>query len=218
LTINGEAVNGIFEQDPHALPDGRIINAIHEQPGMIVAPYYTDYPTGIKVWTKGLMKNLPYEGTVSREIEPSWFYQADGNVVMIFRDQASSFRILASVSSDKGETWSTPVLTNMPDFRSKQCSGNLPDGTAFMVNNPNNNKSRIPLVITLSKDGKKFDKAYLLREGGASLQLLRYNGRYKRPGYSYPKAIIWNNFLYVSYATNKEDVEITQVPVTSLVY
>ena len=218
LKINGEPVNGIFEQDPHSLPDGRIISAIHEQPGLIVTPYYTDDPTGIKGWTKGIMNNLPYDGTVSREIEPSWFYRADRNVVMIFRDQASSFRKLASISKDNGETWSTPVLTNMPDSRSKQCAGNLPDGTAFMVNNPTDNKNRYPLVITLSKDGKHFDKAYLLRAGGAKLQPLRYNGRHKRPGYSYPKAIIWNNFLSVSYATNKEDVEITQVPLTSLVY
>lgn len=218
LTIRGEPVNGIFEQDPHSLPDGRIISAIHEQPGLIVAPYYTDDPIGIKGWTKGSMKNLPYEGTVSRELEPSWFYQANGNVVMIFRDQASSFRKLASISNDNGETWSTPVLTNMPDSRSKQCAGNLPDGTAFMVNNPTNNRDRVPLVITLSKDGELFDKAYLLREGGANLQPRRYDGLYKRPGYSYPKAIIWNNSLYVSYATNKEDVEFTQVPLTSLVY
>ena len=161
---------------------------------------------------------MPYEGTVSREIEPSWFYQSDGNVVMIFRDQSSSFRNLASVSNDNGETWSTPVLTNMPDSRSKQCAGNLPDGTAFMVNNPTNSKSRIPLVITLSRDGEHFDKACLLRDGGADLQPLRYNGRYKRAGYSYPKATIWNNFLYVSYATNKEDVEMTRVPLTSLRY
>jgi len=217
LNKNDEPVRGIFEQDPHALPNGRIIGAIHEQPGLIVAPYYTDDPLGISGWTKALMKNLPYKGTVSREIEPSWFYQTDENIVMIFRDQASSFRKLASVSSDKGVVWSTPILTNMPDSRSKQCSGNFPDGTAFMVNNPNNNKNRFPLVITLSKEGKLFNKAYLLREGGADLQPLRYKGKFKRLGYHYPKAIIWKNFLYLSYATNKEDVEVTQVPLTSLI-
>jgi hypothetical protein len=218
LTINGEPLNGIFEQDPHSLPDGRIINAVHEQPGMKVVPYYTDDPTGIKGWTRGLMKNLPYEGPISREMEPSWFYQNDGDIVMIFRDQASTFLKLASISTDRGTTWSTPVLTNMPDSRSKQCSGNFPDGTAFMVNNPNNNKNRFPLVITLSKDGKQFDKAYLLRKGGSGLQPLRYKGRFKRTGYHYPKAIIWKNYLLVSYATNKEDVEVTLVPLISLIY
>ncbi len=216
LTDSRNPVNGIFEQDPHSLPDGRIICAVHEQPGLIAAPYYTDDPTGLTGWTRGAMQNLPYEKSISREIEPSWFYQSNGDVVMIFRDQASTFRKLASVSTDRGKTWTTPVVTNMPDSRSKQCAGNLPDGTAFMVNNPNNNKNRFPLVITLSKDGKLFYKAYLLRNGGSDLQPLRYNGLYKRQGYHYPKAIRWKDFLLVSYATNKEDVELTVVPLTSL--
>lgn len=218
LNHDDTAILGIFEQDPHRLSDGRILSAVHKQPGMIVSPYYTDDPAGIKGWTKGLMSNLPHQGFVSREIEPSIFCQANGNVVMIFRDQASSFRKLAAVSNDNGETWTTPVLTNMPDSRSKQCAGNLPDGTAFMISNPTTNKSRFPLVITLSKDGKYFDRAFLLRSGGEDLQPMRYNGRYKRAGYNYPKAVVWKNFLYVCYATNKEDVEITQVPLSRLVY
>ena len=28
------------------------------------------------------------------------------------------------------------MVTNMPDSRAKQCAGNLPDGTVFLVNNP----------------------------------------------------------------------------------
>ncbi|MBN1379135.1 MAG: pectate lyase [Gammaproteobacteria bacterium] len=218
LNHAGKPVKGIFEQDPHALPDGRIINAVHEQPGLVVSPYYTDDTKGISGWTKGRMSNLPFSGTVSRELEPSWFYQADGAVVMVFRDQASSFRKLASVSTDRGETWSKPVLTNMPDSRSKQSAGNLPNGSAFQVANPRDNKARFPLVITLSKDGELFDKAYLLRSGGSDLQPLRFEGRYKRAGYSYPKSVIWNDYLYVSYATNKEDIELTRIPLKYLSY
>ena len=218
LDCQGQPVNGIFEQDPHALPDGRIICAVHEQPGLVVSPYFTDDPTGLTGWTKGRMQNLPFTGTVSRELEPSWFYRADGAVVMVFRDMDGSFRKLASMSTDRGETWSTPVLTDMPDSRSKQSAGNLTDGTAFQVNNPSGTKSRIPLVITLSKDGQLFDKAYLLRSGGTDLQPLRYKGRYKNTGFSYPKSVVWNNYLYVSYATNKEDIELTRVPLESLSY
>ena len=40
----------------------------------------------------------------------------------------------------------------------------------------------------------------------------RYEGRYKTLGYSYPKATVWHNRLYISYSTNKEDVECTIVP------
>ena len=86
----------------------------------------------------------------------------------------------------------------MPDSRAKQSAGNLPDGTAFLVNEPSGNKNRIPLVVSLSKDGRVFDKVFVLRRGGADLQPLRTPGRYKRPGYHYPKSVVWNGWLYVS--------------------
>lgn len=61
---------------------------------------------------------------------------------MVFRDQDSSFRQLASESTDRGVTWATPVLTAMPDSRAKQSAGNLPDGTAFLVNAPSGSIAR----------------------------------------------------------------------------
>ena len=218
LMANGDTLNGILEQDPHALPDGRIIGAAHFQPGLRVSPIYTDDKSGIRGWTRAKFPNSKVSNGYSREMEPSWFLRDDNTLVMIFRDQNNSFKCLASISSDRGENWSRAVLTSMPDSRSKQSAGNLPDGIAFMVNNPTNNKNRYPLVITLSKDGKLFDVAYSLREGDSDLQQLRYEGRFKRTGYHYPKAIIWKEYLVVSYATNKEDAEVTLVPLTSLVY
>jgi hypothetical protein len=155
---------------------------------------------------------------MSRELEPSWYYRNDSAVVMIFRDQASTFKKLASISYDRGETWTTPVLIDTPDSRAKQSAGNLQDGTAFMVNNPSGNKDRFPLVITLSKDGFTFDKAYAIRFGDSSMQPMRFEGKYKRPGFSYPKSVVWSDYLYISYATNKEDVEVTRIPIRSLVF
>jgi hypothetical protein len=93
----------------------------------------------------------------------------------------------------------------------------LPDGSAYLVGNPVTNRSRYPLVVTVSKDGRLFDRAWWLRAGGRDMQALKYPGRYKRPGYSYPKSAVIDDWLYVAYATNKEDIEITRVPVTSLV-
>ena len=217
LTQNQTPLRGIIEQDVKALPGGRIITAFHMQPGLIATPYFTDDPAGISGWTKGEIKNLPSDKNISRELEPSWFYQKNGAIVMIFRDQKGSHKKLASISKDNGETWSKPTLINTPDSRSKQSAGNLPDGTAYMVNNPTENKTRFPLAIILSEDGYIFDKAFLLRSGAEEdLQPLKYPGKYKRPGYSYPKSVLWGDYLYISYATNKEDVELTRVPVSSL--
>ena len=211
-----QPINGIIEQDVHALPNGRLITAFHMQLGLIVTPFYTDNSQGIRDWKAGRMDNISIDNGMSRALEPSWFYRSDSSIVMIFRDQASSFKKLASISYDGGETWTMPTLVNTPDSRAKQSAGNLPDGTTYMINNPSETKTRIPLAITLSKDGFCFDRAYLLRAGGKDLQVQRFEGKYKRKGYSYPKSVIWQNYLYVSYATNKENVELSRIPLSSL--
>jgi hypothetical protein len=160
------------------------------------------------------MTNLPHTGAESRELEPSWFRRADGCLVMVFRDQDNTFRQLASESCDRGVTWTTPVVTGMPDARQKQSAGNLSDGTAFMVHAPSGNKLRSPLVLSLSKDGRVFDRAYLLRAGPPPEP--RYPGLYKRAGYHYPKSVVWNGALWIGYADAKESVAVVRVPLTAL--
>ncbi|MDT0684228.1 sialidase family protein [Roseicyclus sp. F158] len=212
---DGTPLEGIFEQDPTALESGRIVNSAHLQPGLTAKPIFTDDPLGVSGWTVGEMENLPHEGDITRELEPSWFVQEDGDVVMIFRDQGNTFLKLASLSSDEGETWSLPVETEMPDSRTKQSAGNLPDGTAYMAGNPTGTKARMPLAVVTSADGELFDEAYLLRSA-SDMQDLRYEGQYKRPSYSYTKSYVWNDDLYVAYATNKEDVQFTRVPLDTI--
>ncbi len=215
LMSDGSAMQGVFEQDPHTLPNGRIISAAHFQPGLVVAPIYTDDPKGLSGWKRANFSNMSIKKDVSREIEPSWFLKENGNAVMVFRDQKSSHHSLASVSDDDGENWSTPVITDMPDSRSKQSAGNLPNGVAFLVNNPVQDKKRTPLAITLSLNGSRFDEAFVLRKTD-DIQPLQYEGKYKRPGYHYPKSFVWKQHLYVSYTTNKEDVQYTKIPLSSL--
>jgi hypothetical protein len=161
------------------------------------------------------MENLPHQPGISRELEPSWFLTKKFQPVMVFRDQAGSFTILAARSNDNGKTWSTPTATNIPDSRAKQSAGNLPNGDAFLVNNPSGNKNRAPLTITLSKDGELFERAFLLR-AESELPPMLYQGKYKRTGYSYPKSLVWNHRVWVSYAVNKEDIEVTSVEIGEL--
>lgn len=213
---NGATLDGIIEQDTKALPGGRLLTAVHEQPGLIVKPYYTEDPLGVSGWTRGVLRNLSHSGEVSRELEPSWYLRADGSIVMVFRDQGGSYKVLASSSHDNGATWTEAVETAIPDSRAKQSAGNLTDGSAFLVNNPSGSRARVPLAVTVSPFGSQFDAAWLLR-GGEQLQKMRYEGKYKREGYSYPKSIVWKDRLWVSYSTNKEDIEVTRVPVSSLV-
>lgn len=223
MGADGSPVEGVIEQDPHLI-DGRLMTGFHLRPGMIAKPFFTDDPLGVSGWTQGRMENLPrdtsqaaaaHERRLSREIEPSLFRRADGCAVMVFRDEELSFRQLASESCDRGVSWTTPVLTDMPDARAKQSAGNLPDGTAYLVNAPNSDRPRIPLAVTVAADGRRFDRSFLLR-GQGDLQPLRFEGQYKRPGYHYPKSVVWGGWLYVGYAANKEDVQVTRVPVATL--
>lgn len=209
--LDGQPMQGVLEQDPYTLPGGRIVGAAHMQPGLHVTPVYTDSPTGHSGWHRAQFQTHDL-GKQSRELEPSVYQQADGTLVMVFRDQKSTYRKMAALSRDKGETWTEPMVTNIPDARVKQSAGNLPDGTAFLVGNPTGSKRRSPLAVLFSTDGIRFDRGLLLRSGGNGLQPQRYPGRYKTLGYSYPKSMVWKGRLYVAYSTNKEDVEITIVP------
>lgn len=212
---DGSYMEGVLEQDPYPLPDGRIIGAAHFQPGLHVCPVYTDDLSGRSGWQRGAFEGEDC-GKQSRELEPSQYLQPDGTMVMLFRDQTGSFHKLASASTDKGKSWTKPVETNIPDARTKQCAGNLPDGTAFMVSCPSSGKWRWPLVLLLSRDGKEFDKAILLRSGlPDNLPPRRYEGRYKTLGYNYPKAFVHHNKLYVGYSVNKEQVDCTVIDLPS---
>ena len=218
LMKDGSVLNGIFEQDPHVLESGRIVSAAHFQSGLFINPVYTDDKSGVTGWVKAEYKNMSQSSsaTASREMEPSLFVNEDNELIMIFRDQNSSYKVLASVSKDNGESWSDTVLTNMPDSRQKQSAGNLPDGTAYIVSCPVNNKLRVPLTISLSKDGKTFDKAYVLGLGSEAPTNVIYAGKAKRQGYHYPKSTVIGDYLYVSYAKNKESVEYVRIPLTEI--
>lgn len=232
-TYEGAVVNAAFSQNPKQLPNGRLIvngHFIAESGEMedvkFGTAFYTDQPDGCGGWVRADMElRTDYVKTVksrkvSRATEPSWFRRSDGNLVTLFRDLyvdeagEQSYRTLASVSNDNGETWSYPLVTNMVDSGSMQCAGNLPDGTSFAVNCPTTtDQYRCPLAIMLSEDGINFNRVYLVR---GKPQSKRYPGGSKTNGYSYPGACIYDGHLYISYATNKEDVEMSRIPLENL--
>ena len=207
---DGSPLPGILEQDPLRLPGGRNVGAAHFRPGLRVNPVYTGDPAALTGWTEAA---FPVgEGS---PLEPSQYVAIDGKLVMLFRDQASSFVKLAAVSGNQGASWTAPKRTNIPDSRSKQCAGTLPDGRAFWVGNPTGSKSRRTLALALSTDGYSFDRAFLLA-GPADLPPRRREGRYKTLGYNYPKAVVLGDTLWISLSINKEDAVLYCVPLKSL--
>jgi predicted neuraminidase len=145
--------------------------------------------------------------------EPTWYRDPDGVVHMIIRDNNRSRKLIRSISRDAGVTWTKPVLTNYPDATSKNFTGRLSNGWYFLINNPNP-QGRDPLSISFSRDGWTFSKPLSIRRGAPER---RYAGRAKNPGsFQYPDAIEHNGSLWVIYATNKEDIEISELPVSAL--
>lgn len=145
--------------------------------------------------------------------EPTYYATQGGEVHMIVRDNSRSGFLLRALSKDYGRTWTRPVRTNFPDATSKNFPGRLSTGWYFLINNPNP-KGRDPLAISFSRDGWSFERAYAIRKNPPER---RFAGRAKRSGtVQYPHAIEHNGSLWVIYATNKEDIDLAEIPLAKL--
>lgn len=151
--------------------------------------------------------------------EPTWFTRHSANsangfeLVLLFRDDGGSRTLFVSISRDDGLTWTTPIASGYPDATAKSRAGNLPDGRAYLINNPSRRFGRSPLVLATSADGHVFGRAWALRIDAARP---RFEGKYKGAGFQYPGSLIWRDELYVIYSIAKEDVAITRVQLAEL--
>ncbi|MEO7652488.1 MAG: exo-alpha-sialidase, partial [Bryobacteraceae bacterium] len=145
--------------------------------------------------------------------EPTLYETPDGFTHMIVRDNNRSGFLIRAVSEDHGKSWSRPVLTNYPDATSKNFTGRLTDGRYFLINNPNQ-KGRDPLAVSFSDDGWAFSKTRAVRKNAPAR---RFAGRAKPSGsFQYPHGMEHEGALWVVYSTNKEDIEISRLPLEDL--
>jgi hypothetical protein len=167
-----------------------------------------------------------------RLTEPVPSYRLDdGTCVRLYRDMGSrdavtqkekedskSRRNYASFSYDDGKTWTVPTRTGIPDACARSNAGRLPDGQIYVINNiipmnPGGLGGRSMLAISLSRDGLNFDRTAIIRFISPPL---RYRGLEKTIGYQYPHSVVAENDLWVIYSVNKEDVEVTRIPLNVL--
>ena len=206
-----------FLEGPRRLPSGRLLmngQWANRQPRL----RYSDSADGITGWKDGRIAEVKDIFTFP---EPSWFARADGTIVMIFRTKNEIPWLYASESKDNAVSWSRPVKTSFPDATARAFAGNLPDGTAFIISNPNTVSSsthsrigrRNPLAIALSRDGVLFDRAYAVRAEPTSM---RFKGTNKMNGWQYPTAVVWKDHLYIAYSVNKEDEGVTRIALGEL--
>jgi hypothetical protein len=75
--------------------------------------------------------------------------------------------------------------------------------------------TRKELVMSFSRDGWGFGNAVLLRDNPPAL---RYKGRAKNQfSYNYSHAVEHDGRLWIVYAVNKEDIEVSSFSVEELV-
>ena len=209
--------HGFYIEGPRRLSSRRLLmngQTADRQPRL----RFTDDAGGVTGWRDGMVPRL--EGVFTFP-EPSWFVRRDGTIVMVLRTKSGVPCLYATTSQDQGATWTVPQKTNFPDATARSFAGNLPDGRAYIINNPNTTPSkthpsigrRVPLVISLSHDGIVFDRALAIR---AEATAMRYKGINKANGWQYPNALTWNGYLYVAYSINKEDVGVTRIDLADL--
>ena len=173
--------------------------------------FYTGFaPAGTDDWT---VTRVPGPLPMYRMSETSAFVGPDGVVHLIISDQGYTHRLYHAVSYDAGGTWTVPVRTNYPDAVSKNMSGRLSTGLCYLINNPSTGGAapRDPLAISFSRDGWTFSAPVALRKNAPAL---RYKGGAKGSrSFQYSHAIEYDGRLWVIYATNKEDIEVSAFPI-----
>ena len=206
--------SGFFIEAPNRLSDGRLllageyVGAARDARRMRLL--FTDRTDGLGGWSES---RIAFDDPkVFGYTEPGLFRRRDGALVMSFRNYSGS--LYASVSEDRGETWSRPTQTNFPDSTARFYAGNLPDETAVLINNSMPKQfDRSLLTIALSSDGVVFDRAFLIRGEPTKM---RFEGRSKLDGWQYPNALAWKDHLYVAYSINKEDVGLSRIALADL--
>lgn len=145
------------------------------------------------------------------------FYQTDDGVIhMLLRNGDNKqfpHRLWHTESRNNGLTWSAPIPTEFSDTSAKFHFGRLPDGRFYYVGNPLAVGHRMPLVLSLSRDGMLFDQHYII--GEKHYERL-YPGRAKGGEYGYPHSMVHDGYLYVIVSRQKEVVEVLRVASSTL--
>jgi hypothetical protein len=196
-------------------------------------PYSND-PSGLSGWTMaGLYPpDLPLAVYAQSDrlrdtrARMSWpaglcegsFYQTDdGTIHMLLRLTGPNHagKLWLTESRDDGATWSPPCQVEFTDNDTKFHFGRLPDGRFYYVGcpDPEPRGVRNPLVLSLSTDGARFDRHYILADED---YVQRRPGKHKGGLYGYPHTMVQDGHLHVIISLRKEAVAVLRVSLSAL--
>lgn len=206
-----ERVTATYEA-PHLTAAGRLIGvaSIDQRSGPAMLRWPGDDPTQEP-------EVLPIAQPFGCKLdggETTWYQTDDGTLVIFWRDESQSCRVWVNTSPDGGETFTDPMISDIPDAMSRNHAGRLVDGRYYLCHNANATlHNRMHLTLLLSDNGYTFNEVYILVDDPTSMRLV---GLLKEPGYMYPCCLEEAGRLLVGYSVNKEDVEMGIVDLATL--
>ena len=212
-------------QGPQKTSTGRLIIS-----GNFIFPYTDDY-RGLSGWKM----NSFYADSLCKEDNPATFYAPaeknnlpplcegsffetdDHKLHMLLRVTGKGWKgkLWLTESNDNGLHWSFPVETSFTDNDSKFHFGHLPDGRFYYVGIPDtlHHYARTPLVLSVSGDGKLFDKNYIIADEPYTL---KKEGLWKGGQYGYPHTMIYDGYMYIIISRQKEAIEVIRFKLSQL--
>jgi hypothetical protein len=149
--------------------------------------------------------------------EGSFFQTKDGVLHTLLRVTGKGWkgRLWLTESRDNGQSWSLPVETPFTDNDSKFHFGKLPDGRFYYVGIPDTVRhyNRNPLVLSISKDGRRFHDHYIIADSEYNL---KKEGLWKGGQYGYPHTMIHEGYMYIIVSRQKEAIEVLRFKLDQL--
>jgi len=150
-----EGIIGPVKNKPVELEGGRLLCASSDELGGWTV-HMESTPDNGATWTRTAPLN---DAKVIGAIQPSLLLLRDGSIQAVGRTRQQ--KIFAMTSGDRGKTWGTMTLLDVPNPNSGIDATTLADGRHLLVYNPVA-KGRSPLAVALSDDGKTWKSALTL--------------------------------------------------------
>jgi hypothetical protein len=152
--------------------------------------------------------------------EPIIWQLPDKTLFALFRDNGGSLRIFQSLSTDKGKSWSKPVMSNFPNTSSKIYSMATSRGYRVLVSNAHPKAARRELYLSVSTDGRKFTRMARLEipspPPNEELTYLRQKFAAGIASLQYPHVLEHDGKLLIAFSRGKKQTEVLVVPLDSI--